>query len=159
MRVQTGLVIQCVAPSYYRDCRECEERACGAMCALDSPLSTSGRRQQVYLTRRATSVGQFTSSHCSRNTYPLRLGRDMIRITAGVTICRDAGLGTVMSPVWLRAGSDARTAPLLYQCAVARVRAEGERRREGGRDRDEGGLAAASSSRPLGRRRGYRVWL
>ena len=48
----------------------------------------------------------------------------------------DAGLAAVLSAVGLCPGSDARTGPLLYQCAVERVRAEREGGREGGRERE-----------------------
>jgi len=97
-------------------------------CARPTPLSTSGCRQEVYLTRRATSVVVFTSPVRS----PTRI-LDCMR-------CSEAELGSE-SQLEAKVGSyearsssvdfvtvcwDAYAGPLLYQCAVDRLRAGSE---------------------------------
>jgi len=54
-----------------RCCQRSRVRVFCAMCALDSPLRTSGCQLGAYLATRATSVGSFASTLSSPNTFPL----------------------------------------------------------------------------------------
>ena len=93
--------------SMLRVCQECEERFFGAMCAPDSPLSTLACRQEVYLTRPATSVDCFTSPVSSSNTYPQLLlsseaeiwSESQLELKVGKCVTGCGSVGTVLDPI------------------------------------------------------------